>query len=191
MSLSFVRRIAITTLALPLLLGGCADDEPVPKTPATSVPTSTATETPTEPVEPTLPPEAEGDGPEAAEAFVRHYYAMVNYAQATGDTAALSDLGLRSCEACEGGLQFIQKIYNRGGKNVGGDYSVVSTEVDGRRRVSKTVSYFTLSVVTSHTHQEVSGAGDMDRIYEPGKSTLSFEVVRDPTGWHVTSWDNA
>ena len=28
MSLSFVRRIAIAALALPLLLGGCTDDEP-------------------------------------------------------------------------------------------------------------------------------------------------------------------
>jgi len=188
MSFTFVRRIAIATLALPLLLGGCADDEPVPKLPDTNSPTSPVTETSTAPVEPTLPPEAEGNGPKAAEAFVRYYFATVNYAQATGDTATLRELALKSCEACEGGLQFIRDIYERGGKNEGGDYSVLSTEVGGRRPVSKTVNYFSLSVVTSHSYQEVSGAGDMNRVYEPGRSTQSFEVVRDPTGWHVASW---
>ena len=94
MSLSFVRRIAIAALALPLLLGGCTDDEPDPDVPETSSPSTPTTETSAAaPVEPTLPPEAEGKGPKAAEAFVRHYYDSVDYAQQTGDTKHLRSLG--------------------------------------------------------------------------------------------------
>ena len=45
MSNVFVRRIALAAVALPLLLGSCADDPPVPQMPETSSPTSEPTET--------------------------------------------------------------------------------------------------------------------------------------------------
>ena len=188
-----VRRIALAALALPLLLAGCADDDPVPRIPDASTPSASVTETsdpddPDDPVEPTLPPEAEGKGNEAAEAFVRYYYDAVNYAQATGETSGLAELGLESCTACNGGLQFIHALYERGGTNRGGEYTLTSSEVKGRSEVSSTVESVDLEVVTAHTRQEVTGAGDMDRVYEAGESTQNFRLIHDPTGWHVASW---
>lgn len=188
MSLTFVRRIAVAALALPLLLGGCADDEPVPKLPDTSSPTSPVTETSTAPVEPTLPPEAEGKGPDAAEAFVRHYYGMINYAQATGDTRGLRKLGLPTCRACAGGIDFIEKVYQRGGTNEGGDYSVLSAEVTGLREVDDRVSLYYLDVTAEHTTQTVSGAGDLDRTYEQGQADWRYEVVSGSRGWKIAQW---
>lgn len=187
MSYSFVRRAAIAAATLPLLLGGCTDDDPVPQIPDPTTPSPTASETSTEPVEPTLPPEAQGKGAKAAEAFVRHYYAMVNYAQATGDTKGLKPLALASCAACSGGLDFIEDIYARGGTNEGGEYTVVSSKTTGRRIEGPNPSYY-LTVVTENTRQTISGAGDLDAVYEAGKSTLQFQVVGNPEGWQVASW---
>ena len=103
MSLASVRRIALAALALPLLLGGCADDEPDAEDAGRRARRrASATETSTEPVEPTLPPEAEGEGAKAAEAFLPHFYATVDYAQASGDTEALRAMALDECDACRG-----------------------------------------------------------------------------------------
>ncbi len=81
-----VRRSLAVACVLPLLLAGCSDAEPTPQMPDPTASSSPpAVETDTGPVEPTLPPEAEGDGNEAAEAFVAHYFAAIDYAQATGE----------------------------------------------------------------------------------------------------------
>ena len=75
--LATAARLAIALGTSAMLLGGCFfdddNDEPVPNMPKASTPTSVVTETvaePEGPVEPTLPPEAEGKGVEAAEAFL-------------------------------------------------------------------------------------------------------------------------
>jgi hypothetical protein len=189
MNLGRVRRSLAVACILPLLVAGCSEDEPIPQVPEPTASTSPAAEeTPAGPVEPTLPPEAEGDGVEAAEAFVRHYFDVINYAQASGDTDGLRQLGLASCEACAGGANFVESIYGRGGMNRGGEYTVVSSEVTGRRRVTDQVSYFYLDVVASHTKQVVTGAGDLNRTYGAGTATWRFEVVAGPKGFHISEW---
>ena len=71
MNLGRVRRSLAAACVLPLLLAGCSEAEPTPQIPDPTASSSpSAEETETGPVEPTLPPEAEGDGVEAAEAFV-------------------------------------------------------------------------------------------------------------------------
>ncbi|WP_457207847.1 DUF6318 family protein [Nocardioides sp. P5_C9_2] len=182
-----VRRSLAAACVLPLLLAGCSEDEPTPQIPDPTASPS-AVETDTGPVEPTLPPEAEGDGKEAAEAFVGHYFDYINYAQTTGDVEGLLALGLASCNACRGGVEFISKIYKRGGSNEGGDYSVLSSDVTGRRQVTARVAYFYLDVVAEHTRQVVSGAGDLDRTYEAGQATWRFQVVTGPRGLRISEW---
>ena len=78
-----LRVAAATALLVPLALAGCAEDDPQPKLPSASAtsPTTTASATPDAAVEPTLPPEAQGKDEAAAEAFVRYYWELVNYAQ--------------------------------------------------------------------------------------------------------------
>lgn len=188
MSFTFVRRVAVAALALPLLLGGCADDEPVPKLPATSAPTSPVTETSTAPVEPTLPPEAEGTGPKAAEAFVRYYYDTVNYAQQTGDTKHLRSLGALMCEACSGGADAIERITKEGGTIVGGEYKVKLAKVTGRRTVPGGGELYYLTVRVVSTKQEVTGTKDLDGTYGGGTTRLRFEIARSKVGLQITSW---
>ena len=188
-----VRRIAIAALALPLLLAGCADDEPVPKTaepttPATSVTETVETNEPGEPIEPTLPPEAEGKGRKAAEAFIRHYYDTVNYAQATGDTMGLRALALRSCAACEGGADAIDRVSKQGGTINGGEYTVTATRAVGRQDFSGAASlyYFRVSVVSAT--QEVTGTKDLDGDYGGGRTRLRFQVASSDIGLQVAEW---
>lgn len=182
-----VRRSLAAACVLPLLLAGCSEDGPTPQMPdPTSSPS--AVETDTGPAEPTLPPEAEGDGKEAAAAFVEHYYDYVNYAQATGDTSGLGDLGLRTCRACNGAVEFVDAIYERGGESSGGNYTVRSAQATGRRRVDDDTSIYYLTVITEHTAQVVTGAGNLDRTYDAGSGTLRYEVVRGQDGWHIANW---
>ena len=86
-----LRVAAATALLVPLALAGCAEDDPQPKLPSASAtsPTTTASATPDAAVEPTLPPEAQGKDEAAAEAFVRYFWDLVNYAQETGDVKTL------------------------------------------------------------------------------------------------------
>lgn len=188
MKLGPVRRALAAACVLPLLLAGCSDAEPTPEIPDPTTSSPSAEETDTGPVEPTLPPEAEGDGRAAAAAFVEHYFEFINYAQSTGDTSGLRRLSLPSCEACNGGLDFIESIYERGGSNTGGEYTVVSSEVTGRRQVTDKVSYYFLDVMAEHTKQIVEGAGDLDRTYEASTATWRYEVVTGPRGLRISQW---
>ena len=110
MSFTFVRRVAVAALALPLLLGGCADDEPVPKLPDTSSPTSPVTET-SEPqpwnTSPTRPPSSSRRARDRQAELRRSVAAQLRAGQLrTGDrghTGSSGVLGLpilpTSCEA--------------------------------------------------------------------------------------------
>src|SRR4051812_38018201 len=91
-------RAVLTALSLlpVLLVAGCSDDDPEPKfapTPSESAssasPSSSATpETP----QPTMPEAARGSDASSAEAFVKFYWDVVNYAQTSGDLDPLRGL---------------------------------------------------------------------------------------------------
>jgi hypothetical protein len=190
MSHTFARRFAIAALSLPLLLAGCADDEPVPKVQeptAAPTPVASTSASPAAPVEPTLPPEAEGKGIEAAEAFVRHYFELVDYAQATGDVAALNRISLDECDACRGGADAIRKIYREGGVITGGEHSVEKAEVTGRRAIPGYGFIYYANVRVSHTDQEIEGTKALDGDYGSGTNNLRFIVIRT-TNWRVSKW---
>ena len=181
MKLGPVRRALAAACVLPLLLAGCTEAEPTPEMPDPTTSSPTATETESGPVEPTLPPEAEGDDKEAAAAFVEHYYAYINYAQETGDVTGLRDLGLSSCKACTGVVQTLREIANAGGRITGGENSVDAHEAVPINQVGK-VSYFGVTASISRTAQTVSGAGKLDGDYAAGSSESRYVVVRAQTG---------
>ncbi|HXH80402.1 DUF6318 family protein [Nocardioides sp.] len=192
MSHTFVRRFAIAALSLPLLLAGCADDEPVPKIPKpTAAPTSVASTSaaPAEPVEPTLPPEAEGKGIKAAEAFVRHYYAMVDHARRTGDTGALRETTLPTCAACEGVADLIDRVRKNNGSISGGDQTVLGIELGKLGGVPGVATYRGNATVES-TKQAIQGSGDpsLDGTFPPGTLKLSVLVVKGEQGWRFAEW---
>lgn len=185
-----VRQLAAAGVVAALCLSGCSGDGPTPRL-SDETSASARTETPAAPEsqEPSLPPQASGASPASARAFVQHYYDFINYAQRTGDTAGLRKLGSPSCGACDGGANFIDSIYKRGGRLTGGEYHLVKATVTGRQRVTDKVSLVFLSVVAVHASQTVTGAGDLNNAYPAGRSRLRYRLARDAKGWHVDEWE--
>lgn len=189
MHLGRVRRSLAVACVLPLLLAACSEDEPEPKMPKPTASTSPAAEeTPVGPVEPTLPPEAEGDGVKAAEAFVPFFYETVDYAQTTGATKPLRDLSVPTCRSCKGGAEVIDRIHKSGGTITGGEHTVERAEVTGTRRIPGEGSIFYLAVDVSHTEQTVEGSKDLDGTYGAGTNELRYQVVRTEDDWQVLEW---
>lgn len=101
-------------LVATLLLTACISDEPEPtdpSSPGTSTTTSANTQTtepsPT-PTVPELPKEATVGDAAGAEAFVRHWIDLLNYAYATGDTQPAKATSEAGCEACSDSFSEIE-----------------------------------------------------------------------------------
>lgn len=191
MKLGPVRRALAAACVLPLLLAGCSDAEPTPEIPDPTTSSPSAEETDTGPVEPTLPPEAEGDGVEAAEAFISYFYASVDYAQATGEADVIRALAAETCRSCRGGADIIERIHKEGGTIVGGEHSVEKAKVTGTRRVPGEGSIYYLDVRVSHTEQQVVGSQELDGEYGSGTEDLRYRVVSSNGGWQVLEWNAA
>ncbi|WP_090860343.1 DUF6318 family protein [Nocardioides lianchengensis] len=186
-------RLLPAALAVGLvLLAGCSgDDDPEPKispTDSSSVAsTPTPSPTPSGPVEPTMPAEAEGEDAAAAEAFVRHFWAMVNYAQTTGDVQALEGLALGSCQTCASGAKWIADVYQRGGLIEGGKYDVGPVRVTplgaGGQRLFEVVADVTT------TPQRVSGADELNGSFPAGNSRVRLVLLNADGGLKVSRWD--
>ncbi len=79
--------VAITLLVGSLLITGCTGDEPNPPSPSSTSESPTDTSSPTVTV-PAMPEEAKVGDAAGAEAFVRHWIDLLNYAYATGEIGA-------------------------------------------------------------------------------------------------------
>ncbi|MEI5673056.1 MULTISPECIES: DUF6318 family protein [unclassified Nocardioides] len=186
-------RLLPAALAVGLvLLAGCSgDDDPEPKispTDSSSVAsTPTPSPTPSGPVEPTLPAEAEGEDAAAAEAFVRFYWEMVNYAEATGEVEGLAALALQTCVACEGGSADIKRIYEAGGSVSGGEIKVRGTK--SAPFESGPSRGFAVTVDVTIAPQVVKVPGEKVQRYSGGPNQFRFIVQRDSGVWLVGRWD--
>src|SRR5689334_8294933 len=87
---------------------GSADPSPPPTT--RSTPTSAAPSPTPSPTVPVMPEAAKAHTTAGAKAFVRYFWQVVNYAQATGDTAAIAAMtDSKSCSQCNAGIKSIHK----------------------------------------------------------------------------------
>lgn len=190
MKLGPVRRALAAACVLPLLLAGCSEAQPTPEMPDPTTSSPTATETESGPIEPTLPPEAQGDGVEAAEAFVTYYFAMLTYAQATGDTTRLSQMAIAGCETCKGSLDAVRRTYKAGGSIRGGDYKVASIRASRQGPLPGGGASFVGRVDVEHSEQVISGSGvdGLDGTYPAGKSEFDFTAVRQSGEWQMADW---
>lgn len=117
---------AAAGVAVLVLLTGCAADEPAPQpAPSTATTPSPSSATSSPPVAvPQLPEAATVGDAAGAEAFVRHWVDVLNYAYQTGDTAPLDAITLPDCELCEGSAADIENVYRSGGLLEGGVVTV-------------------------------------------------------------------
>lgn len=188
-------RFLTATAVAALLLSGCSDDEPTPEFSDDVTASSTAADpsttpvtesSPTAPVEPALPAEAEEATKAGAEAFVRYYVELIDFAQASGDVRGLTDAASRSCGTCSAGARSIERIHERGGRIAGGTHDV------SRLSSSESSGLPGTWIVLAHIdvgRQIVRGAGDLDAVYPAGTTKVAFTVQHDSGRWQVTSWD--
>ena len=118
------RRLLTHVALLACLSAGCSDAESESAADATS-PTSPS-ESSKESPDPTEPVDAERDPPampggaskgtlKGAEAFVRHYIDLLNYAANTGDAKPLRAASARACGGCSDYAEAYSRTYARGG----------------------------------------------------------------------------
>jgi hypothetical protein len=129
------RRRAVTPVVALVLCGalsGCSDHagSPKPLAPATSSatpsPTATSRTSPSPSVKgpPTMPAAARGTSKASAEAFVRHYVGLINYAMFSGDTKPMLLAALRQCTTCRAVASSIDDLYGRAGHVQGDGWQV-------------------------------------------------------------------
>jgi hypothetical protein len=184
--------VGVGALLLAVLVAGCEEDEPSssppasdsPSVPESSSPTET-TSVPTTPVEPTLPAQAEDESQAGAEAFVRFYWEVVNYATKTGDVTLLSELDQVSCEGCDGGVDGIERVYRAGGRIVGGDYDVVKLET-----VRSESGQWTIVTHTRVGAQRAIDAGKLNRRYPAGRDKWLIALARVHGAWSVSTLES-
>lgn len=188
-----MRRLVTVTLVVGLVVGsvllaGCqSDDDPDPKVSPTESSSGTPTPTPTGPVEPTLPAEAEGDDAAAAEAFVRFYWEMVNYAQTTGNVGTLREIASDTCAACLSGLKGIEDVHIVGGSIEGGDVSVLDARAE--QITSREGRAFTVQVSTEVSPQRILEPNKKPRRFAGGPVSFEFIVRHQGGSWSVMRLD--
>ncbi|MCW2836497.1 MAG: hypothetical protein JWQ15_611, partial [Marmoricola sp.] len=88
--------------------GGAPAPEPLPKPSGSTSPSASASATPGAPV---MPAAARAKTKAGAEAFVRHYVDVLNYAGLSGDTQPLRRLHISICTRCEAIADGIAQTY--------------------------------------------------------------------------------
>jgi hypothetical protein len=187
-------RLAALLAATTLVAAGCSDDDPEPRidpTPGTS-PTGSASPSPSTArpsVQPSEPPEADNRDLAGAEAFIRYFWDLANYAQSTGDTSTLRRLGSESCGGCNGAFDFIDEVYSAQGTIKGGKYTLgrlVTTELTAS---GSDAVIFRSTFPTSNTRQVVSRPGEEPEVYEAATVRARFTLSYKPEGWQVDIWE--
>lgn len=118
--------VAISAAVAGVVVGtACSSSEAEPQgvpTPEASTPTPSSaqptsdptTAAPAEHEEPSIPAAAQASGRAGAEAFVRYYIDLLNYAANTGDTTALRNVAT-NCGGCADYAQLYETTYEAGG----------------------------------------------------------------------------
>lgn len=186
------RWVTAALLSGALVLTACEAEPASPTEPTSSAPTSSESTTsaapttePPGPDEPTLPAEAERNTKAGAETFVEHWWDVVNYATATGDTAALRDSFGPSCASCESATSAIENVYSRGGRITGQGY-----EIQDSSTVSEPSGGWAITADISVGEQRVRNAGRLNEVYPAGTKTHVIFVQYFRGQWQVTSWSH-
>lgn len=172
---------ACALVAGALVIGGCTPDDPEP-TPTTPVETSTSAPETSEPTVavPEMPAEAAEATAAGAEAWVAHWFELVNYAKATGDTTPLKDLSGQSCQVCAGTAADIDANYANGSHMEGGEarlLSSLSPPPDARNLVAVAATF------TEDPATVVSADGSREPRNATPETRVDFVMVYEEGRW--------
>ena len=162
---------------------GAADaDATTSSSPSTPPSSSPSTAPP-----PALPAAAQQHTKAGAIAFVRHYIALINYAQATGSVDELERAGLESCRSCTSTTRFIARLYARGGRFEGGFTTVLQVmDAISPSEYGDYVVDVTIKIAPSVVHDNGTG-----RRARGGTNVLSVFPKWTLQGWRVAQWSRA
>lgn len=130
---------------------------------------------------PELPRAARQDSLAGAEAFVRHYVELLNYASATGKVGSLNDAA-RNCTGCGKYADLYRETYAEGGYMKGGGWTPTAIDLV---RQDEIVTVAFLTVRASRMHYKLSS----DSEQKVGRSDVfrfRLELTRDAEEWKVT-----
>lgn len=176
---------AVACVAFLSACGGTPDASPAPTAePSRPAATSPSPSSPT-PVAPTAPPESQRGGARGAEAFVRHYVNVLNYAGLTGDTRTLSNLSTRDCVRCTALIDGINDIYSDGGKIVGGGWTVTTVRPYGWTQQR----FFIDILIDSAPQQLVTASGSKEQFDGATDRLRAFVLAPQSRGWKVAELD--
>lgn len=181
------RTVLALVLTGTLLLGaGCSDEgaeaDPQPILPSSSSASPTDEPTPSaSPTEaPTMPAAAEELTRDGAAEFARHWVALFNYAQRTGDTSPLLEVSDPRCVSCSDARDAINEVYESGGSVDGNGWRVRQAGYDPLTPIEGPL----ISTSIRQTPEKVVYR-DPRRVEQTQGSvfTVLFRVNRAGSGW--------
>lgn len=171
--------IVLITLAVALVaaLVACTDDPPKPP-PSTTAPVTT-------PPSPTaqVPTVAEAKPtPESAEAFVRHFWEIYNYAYQTLDTEPLAAISADTCKFCASAMRDISRLQSN------------DTRIEGARVLATSVAappgkisngVIVATVITQEAGRSIEASGSVEQLKAIGKRRSYVGLDWEDDTWHV------
>jgi len=114
---------------------------------------------------------------------------MVNYAQATGDLTGLEEISDETCNACEGGLDFLRKVNRHGGTVDGGVKTVVDAKSLGYSKHEGVYRDATVEFTLRSTKQTVSYSGARGtESYRGGTAEMTAVARKKNDEWTMIFW---
>ncbi|HWJ67560.1 MAG TPA: DUF6318 family protein [Nocardioides sp.] len=184
-------RAAALGLVAVLALSACSDDGPDAGDPmSTWTPSGTIekpSETPTQkPTEPALPNAATKATEAGARAFIKYYFDLINYAQATGDVGALRSLSGPNCDACAGITKNLRDLYKNDGRIEGGTNAVTILKAAELSDPAGSAFGYRLELEVAHDAQTIYRPSAPDDDRPAGSDNLTAALFwADNSRWRL------
>lgn len=174
-------------LASALGLAGCTDDpEPRFAPPSSAPPASPSTSAASGPTAPEMPEAAKGTDAAAAEAFVKYYWEVVNYAEQSRDLSELRRISSDRCVACQAGIDYLERVFAQDAVISGGINRVLGPRtvfVAGERGRDAVVEFELRS-----TRQHIAYPDADDDVYRGGRSSMRARLQPAEVAWTMFFW---
>jgi len=180
-----VRRTAALVVVPLLTLASCGGDphKPPPLTVSPS-PTQSLSPTPTGPTAPTLPAVAKKHSHEGAEAYVRYYVDVLNYATGQVDPPALAKVTSKDCQGCLNILGVLRDLKESDSVVTGGVWIIKSFGIGCCPHPGSDHSFL---VVIDRSRQVIVDGNGERNTYKGGEATFTFDAAWSAdSGWRLT-----
>lgn len=132
------------------------------------------------PTAPAMPEIAQDESAAGAEAFVRHYIDVLNYAAVTGETEELKQLAHDDCEGCRAYEKTFDEIYAADGFIRGAEWEITAVE---QEQLETHVDVFVNIDIAEGTFKTTGD--DSEERSGTDADLLRFSVQRADDSWNI------